>query len=55
MVYQVLSGLGYTTHGIKCKSYRVSIMKVVRMPLVLQMCAIVGEFGGVYVSVGSLE
>ena len=55
MVYQVLSGLGYTTHRIKCESYRVSIMKVVRVPLVFLMCAMVGKSGGIYVSVGSLD
>ena len=55
MVYQVLSGLGYATHRIKCESYRVSVMKVVRVLLVLLMRAMVGESGGVYVSVGSLD
>ena len=30
-------------------------MKVVRVPLVLLMCAMVGKSGGIYVSVGSLD
>ena len=50
MVYAVLSGLGYTPHRIKCESYRVSIVKVVRVLLVLQMSAAVGKFGGISVS-----
>ena len=55
MVYQALSGLGYATHRIKCESFRVSVMKVVRVLLVLLVCAIVGESRGIYVSVGSLD
>ena len=55
MVEAVLSELGCTLHRIKCESYRVSIMKVVRVPLVLLMCAMVGKSGGIYVSVGSLD
>ena len=43
----------YTTHRIKCESYRVSIVKVVRVLLVLQMCAVVGKSGGTSVSIGS--
>ena len=55
MVLQVLSGLGYATHRIKCESYRVSVVKVVCVLTVLQMCAMVGDFGGIYVSVGSFD
>ena len=40
---------------VKCESYRVSVMKVVRVPLVFHMCAMVGKSGGIYVSVGSLD
>ena len=53
MVYQVHSGLGYATHRIECESIRVSVMKVVSVFLVLLLRAMVGESGGVYVSVGS--
>ena len=42
-----------TTHRIKCESYRVSIVKVVRVLIVLQMCAVVGKFGGISVFIGS--
>ena len=32
-----------------------TVMKEVRVPLVLLMCAMVGKSGGIYVSVGSLD